>query len=55
MKEEKKEEATASENSQISCFGKIYGKLALFWKYLAIYHFFSTRISQTRVLNSTLV
>ena len=30
------------ENSQIPCFGKICGKLALFWKYLAIYHFFSS-------------
>ena len=32
------------ENSQISRFGKIYGKLALFRKYLAIHHFFSTRV-----------
>ena len=31
------------ENSQIPHFGKICGKLALFWKYLTIYHFFSTR------------
>ena len=27
-------------NSEIPRFGKIYGKLALFQKYLAIYHFF---------------
>ena len=40
------------ENSQIPRFGKICDKLALFWKYLAIYHFFSTRVSQNRVLNS---
>ena len=39
------------ENSQILCFGKICDKLALFWKYLAIYHFFSNRISQNRILN----
>ena len=32
------------ENSQIPRFGKIYGKLALFRKYLAIHHFFSTRV-----------
>ena len=37
------------ENSQIPCFGKIYGKLALFRKYLAIYHFFSTQVPQNRV------
>ena len=30
------------ENSQIPCFGKICNKLALFWKNLAIYYFFST-------------
>ena len=41
------------ENSQIPCFGKIYGKLVLFRKYLGIYHFFSTRGPQNRVLNST--
>ena len=41
------------ENSQIPRFGKICGKLELFRKYLVIYHFFSTRISQNRVLNST--
>ena len=41
------------ENSQIPRFGKICGKLALFRKYLAIYHSFSTRVSQNRVLNST--
>ena len=41
------------ENSKIPRFGKFYGKLALFRKYLAIYHFFSTRVSQNRVLNST--
>ena len=35
-----------SENSQIPRFGKICGKLALFRKYLAIYHIFSTRVSQ---------
>ena len=43
------------ENSQIPHFGKICGKLVLFWKYLGIYHFFSTRVSQNRVLNSTRV
>ena len=43
------------ENSQIPRFGKICGKLALFRKYLANYHFFSTRVSQNRVLNSTRV
>ena len=43
------------ENSQIPCFDKICGKLALFWKYLAIYHFFSTRVPQNQVLNSTQV
>ena len=32
------------ENSQIPRFGKIYGKLALFRKYLAIHHFFSTQV-----------
>ena len=40
---------------QIPCFGKICGKLALFRKYLAIYHIFSIRVSQNRVLNSTRV
>ena len=40
------------ENTQIPRFGKVYGKLALFMKYLAIYHFFSTRVSQNRFLNS---
>ena len=33
------------ENSQIPRFDKICGKLALFQKYLAMHHFFSTRIS----------
>ena len=47
--------STFSENSQIPCFGKICDKLALFRKYLAIYHFFSTRIPQNQVLNSTQV
>ena len=32
------------ENSQISRFGKICGKLTLFQKYLAINHFFSTQV-----------
>ena len=41
-----------SENSQIPCFGKVCGKLALFRKYLAIYHFFSTQVSKNQVLNS---
>ena len=41
------------ENSQIPRFDKICGKLALFQKYLVIYHFFSTQVSQNRVLNST--
>ena len=41
--------------AKIPRFGKIYGKLALFRKYLVIYHFFSTRVSQNRVLNSTQV
>ena len=40
------------ENSQIPCFGKICGKLAIFRQYLAIYHFFSTRVPQNWVLNS---
>ena len=44
---------SVSENSQIPCFGKICDKLALFQKYLTIYHFFSTRVPQNRVLNST--
>ena len=35
---------SVSENSQIPCFGKICDKLALFRKYLTIYHFFSTRV-----------
>ena len=43
------------ENSQIPGFGKICSKLALFQKYLAIHHFFSTRVPQNRVLNSTQV
>ena len=43
------------ENSQIPRFGKICGKLAQFRKYLPIYHFFSTRVPQNRVLNSTQV
>ena len=43
------------ENSQIPRFGKICGKLALFQKYLATYHFFSIQVSQNRVLNSTQV
>jgi len=46
---------TNGKNSQIPCFGKICGKLALFQKYLAIYHFFNTRVPQNRVLNSTWV
>ena len=45
----------ATSNSQISHFGKICNKLALFRKYLVMYHFFSTRVSQNRVLNSTQV
>ena len=32
------------ENSQIPRFGKIYGKLALFWKYLTIHYFFSIQV-----------
>ena len=40
-------------NSHISRFGKISDKVTLFQKYLAIYHFFSTRVPQNRVLNST--
>ena len=44
-----------SENSQIPLFSKIYDKLILFWKYLAIYNFFSTRVSQNWVVNSTRV
>lgn len=40
------------ENDPIVCFGKIYGKLVLIWKYLIIYHFFNTQILQNRVLNS---
>ena len=43
------------ENSQIPRFGKICGKLALFLKYLVIYHFFSTQVPQNRVLNNTQV
>ena len=43
------------QNSQIPRFDKICSKLALFRKYLVIYHFFSTRVSQNRVLNSTQV
>ena len=42
-------------NSHIPRFGKISDKLTLFQKYLAIYHFFSTRVPQNRVLNSTRV
>ena len=53
MKE--KREEMWGENTQIPRFGKICGKLALFWKYLAIYHIFSTQVSQNRVLNSTQV
>ena len=45
----------SGENSQMSRFGKICGKLALFQKYLAIYHFFSTQVPQNQVLNSTQV
>ena len=45
----------SGENIQIPRFGKICGKLALFRKYLAIYHIFSTWVSQNRVLNSTRV
>ena len=37
------------ENSQIPHFGKICGKLALFRKYLTIYYFFSTWVSQNQV------
>ena len=33
-----------NENSQISRFGKVCGKLALFRIYLAIYHLFNTRV-----------
>ena len=43
------------ENSQIPRFGKICGKLALFRKYLTIYHFFSTWVLQNWVLNNTRV
>ena len=35
------------ENRQKPRFGKVWGNLALFRKYLAIYHFFGTRVSQT--------
>ena len=48
-------EECKGENSQIPRFGKICGKLVLFQKYLAIYQFFSTRVPQNRVLNSTQV
>ena len=40
------------ENSQILRFDKICDKLALFQKYLEMYHFFSTRVPQNRVQNS---
>ena len=43
------------ENSQIPYFGKICDKLALFRKYLVMYHFFCTWVSQNWVLNSTRV
>ena len=43
------------ENSQIPHFGKICDKLALFRKYLSIYYFFSTRVLQNQVPNSTQV
>ena len=43
------------QNNRILRFGKICSKLTLFWKYLIIYHFFSARVSQNRVLNSTWV
>ena len=36
-------------NSQIPRFDKVCGNLALFRKYLEIYHFFGTRVSQTQV------
>ena len=36
-------------NSQIPHFGEIIGNLALFMKYIGMYHFFGTRVSQTRV------
>ena len=48
-------EAIAGENRKILCFGKICDKLELFRKYLATYHFFSTRVSQNLVQNRTRV
>ena len=41
------------ENSHIAHFDKICSKLVRFRKYLIMYQFFNTRISQNRVLNST--
>ena len=49
---ERERERERGENSQIC---KICGKLTVFQKYLAIYHFFNTRVPQNRVLNSTRV
>ena len=40
---------TLSKNSQIPRFSKVCDNLSLFRKYLAIYHFFGTRVSQTQV------
>ena len=38
------QDLAVSENSQIPRFGKVCGNLALFGKYLRIYHFFSTQV-----------
>ena len=55
IKKKKKfaQERNNCENSQIPRFYKLCGNLALFQKYLAIYHSFSNQASWNQVLNST--
>ena len=47
--ENKFEAMDRGENGQIAHFCKLCCNLPLFWKYLAIFCFFSTRVLQTQV------
>ena len=45
----------SGQNSTIALFTEIYINLPLFWKYIKIYHFFSTRVWGIRVFHGTRV
>ena len=50
-----RQQVSLGENGQIPPFSEICSKKALFHNLLVIYHFSSTRVLQTRVLNGTRV